>query len=391
MKKDIGTIAVIGPNADDVEVLLGNYNGNPTEPVTPLEGIRNKVSEKTTVLHAQGCELAENLPYLTIIPSSAFFTSMDGRRQNGLTVEYYDNRDFEGEPSATGIDERIDANWWDSAPVEGFDDDNFGVRWTGELIPPVTGTYALGGYGFTGFRIYLDDKQLIMFENRHHPVKVYENVFLEAGKSYKIKVEFYDKQGDAHMSLLWQVPGRDLRREAIEAAEKADAVVMVMGLSPRLEGEEMNVAVEGFSGGDRLSLSLPAVQEDLIRTIHSLGKPVVLVLLNGSAVAVNWANGHIPAIVEAWYGGQAAGSAIADILFGDYNPAGRLPVTFYQSVDQLPPFEDYNMEGKTYRYFRGEPLYPFGYGLSYTRFEYRNLRLPKTVRAGEEANMFRSM
>jgi beta-glucosidase len=144
----------------------------------------------------------------------------------------------------------------------------------------------------------------------------------------------------------------------------------------------MKVRVEGFSGGDRVRLGIPRVQEALLQRVSALGKPVVLVLLNGSAVAVNWAREHVPAIVELWYPGQAGGTALADVLFGDYNPAGRLPVTFYKSEDQLPAFDDYNMKGRTYRYFEGEPLYAFGYGLSYTTFNYRNLRAPDEARAG---------
>ena len=181
------------------------------------------------------------------------------------------------------------------------------------------------------------------------------------------------------MQFLWSVPGRDLEKEALDVAKQADTVVMFMGLSPRLEGEEMRVEVQGFKGGDRLTLNLPAIQEDLMRKIVQLGKPTVLVLLNGSAVAVNWAHDHIPAILTAWYPGQAAGTAIADVLFGDFNPGGRLPVTYYKSVDQIPPFEDYGMAGRTYRYFKGDPLYPFGFGLSYTKFEYSDLRVPKSI------------
>ena len=162
---------------------------------------------------------------------------------------------------------------------------------------------------------------------------------------------------------------------SLDAARQADAVVLVMGLSPRIEGEEMRVKIEGFEGGDRVQIGLPRVQEELMQKIAALGKPTVLVLLNGSAVAVNWAEDHIPAIVEAWYPGQAGGTAIADVLFGDYNPGGRLPVTFYKSVDQLPPFTDYSMKGRTYRFFKGEPLFPFGYGLSYSTFAYRNLKV----------------
>ncbi|MDA2923700.1 glycoside hydrolase family 3 C-terminal domain-containing protein [Acidobacteria bacterium AH-259-L09] len=408
LRKDLGTIAVIGPNADDVEVLLGNYNGNPSSPVTLLQGIRAKVSPQTKVLHAVGCELAENLPRFEVIPSSALFTSDGPEKENGLKGEYFDSSDFNnrayryrestypntgehiesgpftGKPIFSRIDKQIDFNWWDGSPHQDLDDDNFGVRWAGVLVPPVTGTYQLGARGFNAFEVYLEDELLVEFNNIHHPQYQYATVNLEAGHSYRIKVEFHETLNDANIELVWSVPQEDLEKKAVEAAKQADVVLMVMGLSPRLEGEEMRVPVEGFKGGDRLTLKLPEVQEKLLKTIYRLGKPIVLVLLNGSALAVNWANEHIPAIVEAWYPGQAAGTALADVLFGDYNPAGRLPVTFYKSVDQLPPFNDYNMKGRTYRYFEGDPLYPFGHGLSYTKFTYSNLTLPRSVRAGED-------
>jgi beta-glucosidase len=164
----------------------------------------------------------------------------------------------------------------------------------------------------------------------------------------------------------------------------ADASVLVLGISAGLEGEEMTVKVEGFRGGDRTDLALPKPQETLLKAVAATGKPVVVVLLSGSALAVNWANDNVPAILQAWYPGGEGGTAVADVLFGDYNPAGRLPVTFYKSVDQLPPFTDYSMQGRTYRYFKGEPLYPFGFGLSYTSFAYSNLRFDsRTVKAGQ--------
>jgi beta-glucosidase len=182
---------------------------------------------------------------------------------------------------------------------------------------------------------------------------------------------------------LWSRPDIDYEAQALEAVENAEVVIAVMGLSPNLEGEEMAVHVEGFAGGDRTDIKLPRPQEELLKRIHALGKPVVLVLLNGSALAVNWAAEHVPAIVEAWYPGQAGGEALADVLFGDYNPAGRLPVTFYKSVEDLPPFVDYQMEGRTYRYFRGEPLFAFGHGLSYTTFEFDNLHVSHSeIKAG---------
>ena len=175
--------------------------------------------------------------------------------------------------------------------------------------------------------------------------------------------------------LTWKVPGKDAATEALALAKKADVCIFVGGLSPSLEGEEMFVAAEGFKGGDRTSLDLPACQLDFLKQLVKTGKPVVLVLLNGSALAINWESKNIPSILEAWYPGQEGGTAVAKTLFGDYNPAGRLPVTFYKSVNDIPAFEDYNMEGRTYKYFRGEPLYPFGFGLSYSNFEYSNLKL----------------
>jgi len=384
LKKDIKTIAVIGPNADDVEVLLGNYNGTPSNPITLLDGIRKKVSPDSKVLYAEGCFLAENLPSFHVIPSEALRTP-DGRE--GLKAEYFDNREFEGEPVFTRIDKEIDFNWWDRAPREGLDDDNFGVRWTGELIPPVTGKYTLTASAFGGLRVFLEDALLLHYDSRHHPRTTSKDCDLEAGKSYGIKVEFYEHNSDATVRLSWSRPSRNMKEEAVQAAEQADIIVMAMGISPQLEGEEMEVNVKGFKGGDRLDLKLPDTQEELLKAIFGLGKPVVLVLLNGSALGVNWADEHIPAIVEAWYPGQAAGTAIADVLFGDYNPAGRLPVTFYKSVNQLPSFDDYSMKGRTYRYFDGEPLYPFGHGLSYTSFEYSNLTLPEKVDPSQEINI----
>jgi beta-glucosidase len=385
LRKGLKTIAVIGPNADNLDVLLGNYNGYPTEPVTPLEGIRRKAGPRTQVLYAQGSDLAENMPTPETVPSSALFTSDGPERKNGLQAEYF-NKD-NPQPLFTRIDPQIAFRWWDGAPRPDMDDDNFSVRWTGFLAPPVTGKYQLGAIGMNAYEITLDGKPLVSANNVHESNYRYEDVELQAGKLYPIRVEFHEKVNDADMRLVWAPPGRKLEDAALEAAGKADAIVLCLGLSPRLEGEEQKVPVAGFQGGDRVDLGLPPAQEQLLRKIAVLDKPMVLVLLNGSALGVEWAREHFPAIVEAWYPGQAGGTAIADVLFGDYNPAGRLPVTFYKSADQLPPFEDYDMRGRTYRHFQGEPLYPFGFGLSYTRFTYRLLAVPKTASAKREARV----
>jgi beta-glucosidase len=376
ISKDIKRLAVIGPNANDVEVLLGNYNGIPTNPITPLMGIREKL-QKTEILYSQGCSLAENLPTLEPIPSSALYTNTE-LKNHGLNAEYYDSINFKGEPRFKQIDSMLNFNWWDKAPAEGMNDDRWGVRWTGVLVPKISGKYALGAEGKFGFRVYLDDSLIFKFQSEHATEKQYDFFNFIAGKMYRLKVEFYDKQGDATMKLLWQVPGKDLKKEALDYAKKSDAVIMFMGLSPRLEGEEMRVRVDGFKGGDRLTLDLPRIQEELIKAVSAIHKPLVLVLLNGSAVSINWEKANVPAIVEAWYPGQAGGSAIADVLFGDYNPAGRLPVTFYKSVNDLPSFDNYDMKNRTYRYFDKEVLFPFGYGMSYSTFSYDSVKLNKT-------------
>jgi beta-glucosidase len=210
-------------------------------------------------------------------------------------------------------------------------------------------------------------------------------VNLEAGKAYDLKLEYFEDIRDAEVRLAWRLPGAKAPfDEALEAARSADAIVFVGGLTGDVEGEEMKVSYPGFSGGDRTDLRLPATQQKLLEALQATGKPLVLVLTAGSALAVDWAQAHVPAILMTWYPGQRGGSAVADALFGDANPGGRLPVTFYKASEKLPAFDDYDMHGRTYRYFDGEPLYPFGYGLSYTRFEYSDLRLDRTLRPTAE-------
>jgi beta-glucosidase len=254
-------------------------------------------------------------------------------------------------------------------------------------VPTVSGTYRLGAIADDGARIFLDGKLIAEDWTDHAPTTITGEVTLKAGQSYDLKLEYYEGKIGAVAKLVWQPPAAQTGApyaEALDVAKQADAVVLVLGLSSQLEGEEMTVHEPGFLGGDRTDIGLPARQQKLLEAVVSTGKPVVLVLFNGSALAVNWAQEHVPAIVEAWYPGEEGGAAIADVLFGDYNPGGRLPVTFYKSVAQLPPFENYGMEGRTYRYFKGDPLYPFGFGLSYTKFMYNNLKLSSTnVQAGE--------
>ncbi|MBS9461065.1 glycoside hydrolase family 3 C-terminal domain-containing protein [Flagellimonas sp. 389] len=382
-KDKVKRIAVIGSNADDLEVLLGNYNGYPTEPVTPLKGIKQKLPN-AKVSYAVGCKLAEGLPIFEAIPQSVLFTDNSGE-VTGLKGEYFDNISFEGHPKHTRIDKTVNFTWRTTPPFEDMDYDTYSVRWTGVLSVDKTGNYALGGEAFSSMKLFLDDQLLIQRQDVHHPKKIYEYVKLEAGKKYKLRFEcVQDNTDHSIMRLLWESPKDNIEEEAVAIAKESDVVILCMGISPLLEGEEMKVKVDGFSGGDRVHTKLPKTQTELIKKIKALGKPTILVLLNGSALSINWENDNIPAILEAWYPGQAGGTAIADVIFGDYNPAGRLPVTFYKDIGDIPPFSNYEMKGKTYRYFKGDPLYEFGYGLSYSTFKYSNFQVPENLEAGND-------
>jgi len=384
LARDIETIAVIGPNADNFESLIGNYNGIPVSPVTILQGIRNKLQPGTKIIYAEGCDLAEGVHNLTVIPSR-YLQAPDGRQ--GALGEYFSNREMKGEPVFTRIDDQISFYWEHLSPHQDMPDDDFGVRWTTFLIPPETGTYSIGSWGSSFYEIYLEGKKIISDRNEHHAFHKEYRVDLEKGKKYKVEIIYRNYAGDADIKLLWAPPRPDLKEKALMAAGKADAVILVLGLSQRLEGEEMPIKIEGFLGGDRTNLNLPAVQEQLLNDITATGKPVIVILTSGGALSVNNAQEKAAAILLAGYGGQQGGNAVADVIFGDYNPAGRLPVTYYKSVDQLPPFEEYDMTGRTYRFFRQEPLYPFGYGLSYTTFSYTNLQMPDRITAGEKVTV----
>jgi len=376
LNKELSSIAVIGPNADCAAALLGNYNGTPSRAVTPLQGIREALADENTVVYtAQGCDLAEGIPLLQPVPSTCLRPAGADAGQYGLSAEYYANADLEGPPSLSRVDPVVDFCWKGDSPLSGRWGDPFSVRWRGTLVPPASGTYRLGLSGFSAIRITLDSAELANYRDVHHARFAGRDVELEAGRHYDLQIEYSNRGLDPQAQLLWALLGQDHLSQALEATERAEAVVLILGLTANLEGEEMPVHVPGFSGGDRTDLGLPQPQQELLEKVCALNKPTVLILMNGSALGITWADEHVPAIVEAWYPGQAGGKALAEVLFGDANPGGRLPVTFYRSVNDLPPFEDYAMEGHTYRYFRGEPLYAFGHGLSYTTFAYHNLRL----------------
>ena len=399
LSRKLRTVAVIGPTADEIMSLLGNYYGTPAAPVTILQGIREAVGPGTRVLYSRGADLVEGReePRAAPVIEAAYLRPSASSPEHGLKGEYFRGRDFSGEPVLTRIDARVAFRWDRGAPTDdlvargelaeerALGGDDFAVRWTGQLLPPVSGRYELSVGANDGFRLSLDGRQLAE-DWEIKPRVQSKSVFvdLEAGKAYELKLEYFEDIRDAEVRLAWRLPGaRAPFDEALEAARSADAIVFVGGLTGDVEGEEMKVSYPGFAGGDRTDLRLPATQQKLLEALQATGKPVVLVLTGGSALAVDWAQAHVAAILMAWYPGQRGGSAVADVLFGSVNPGGRLPVTFYKASEKLPAFDDYDMRGRTYRYFDGEPLYPFGYGLSYTRFKYSDLRLDRNDAAND--------
>ena len=401
LKSNFKTIAVIGPNAESLAALEGNYNGQPSHPVYPLDGIRKLFEGKAKVLYSQGAPYLEELP--VPVPRTAFHTA-GGASTQGLKAEYFSNPDLSGKPVLTRIDPQIQFDWNSAAPAKGVPIKAFAVRWTGTLTPPGPGDYTFTvpkpewhpNGGKEAYRIYLDAKPVLDTtlpfpatwdeQEKKEPQTTFQAHF-EDTKAHAFRLEYVHESPlfGAGATLNWQPPREVLREEAVKAAQQADAVVAFVGLSPDLEGEEMSIHVRGFSGGDRTEIGLPGAQQELLEALAATGKPLVVVLMNGSALAVNWAQEHAAAVLEAWYPGEEGGTAIAETLTGATNPGGRLPVTFYASLDQLRPFDDYSMQNRTYRYFQGKPLYGFGYGLSYSTFQYNNLRLSSAqLKAGDD-------
>ncbi|HES60213.1 MAG TPA: glucan 1,4-alpha-glucosidase, partial [Caldithrix sp.] len=386
LSKSIKKVAVLGPNADNYEALLGNYHGTPVKLSTPLIGIKDILPESVEVNYALGVNYLGEKYKLKPISKKMFYYE----NQPGIKVSYFKNMELQDEPFLVGRDKKIDYEWSYGSPLDSMPDDNFSIRWEGQIKPDESGHYYLGVTADEGFRLYFEGELVLdKWKRRGLKTDVFE-VELEKDKLYAFKLEYYEAWNNAQAMFGWHEPSYNLREEALKIARDADAIIYVGGISARLEGEEMDdhVNFDGFFRGDRTKISLPMAQTSLLKELAKLNKPIVLVIMSGSAVTVNWENENIPAIIQAWYPGQAGGRAIADVIFGDYNPAGRLPVTVYKSEDQLPDYDNYDMAGRTYRYFEGEVLFPFGYGLSYSDFEYSNLRItPDHIEEGRDISI----
>jgi len=373
-------IAIVGPLAEQTPVLLGNYNGIPTHTVSVLEGMKGEFpGAKITYVPGTQFLLNRGDP----VPASVL-TTPDGKP--GLKAEYGSRPGFDSKLTslATRVESEVNLNER-NLPEEAKSTKTLSVEWNGFLNPIATGDYLLGIKADGFAKVSADDKLVTQgWGNNTHLGQVH----LEKGHPVKLSVSYsrFD-EGKREAQLIWAPVNNTPDPAAVAAAKSADVIVAVVGITSRLEGEEMPVDQPGFSGGDRTTLDLPEPEEDLVRAVAATGKPLVIVLMSGSALSVNWEKAHANAILEAWYSGEEGGAAIAETLSGKNNPAGRLPVTFYKDVHQLPHFENYSMKGRTYRYFEAEPLWPFGYGLSYTTFSYSDLALPNApLNAGDPLN-----
>jgi beta-glucosidase len=384
LKAGIKKIAVVGPLADQTRPLIGNYAGQPTHIVSIIDGLKAEFPN-ATITFVPGTQFLRTDG--TPVPD-ALLTTPDGKP--GLKADY--NEGMRGGPGSENkpvpIVSRTEPNVKlakESLPSQVAERKIFGVQWSGFLTPNESGDFLLG-IRCKGFcRLTADGKQVTLtFGGGNEPVSQVGRVHLEKGRKVAVEFTYGAREGRAQAELIWSKANNAPSPEAITAAKNADVVIAVVGITSQLEGEEMPVTEPGFLGGDRTSIDLPQPEEDLVEAVAATGKPLAVVLMNGSALAVNWINEHANAVLDAWYPGEEGGAAVAETLSGKNNPAGRLPITFYKGVDQLPNFEDYGMANRTYRYFSGKPLYPFGYGLSYTKFSYSDLSVPTSaIAAGQ--------
>lgn len=410
-KNKIKRIAVVGPNTDNLGSLTGNYAGKASNPITVIEGIKRAVGKDLEISYSEGVPMVfydiSNKEFPVIDSKYLSTVNENGEKVKGMTGHYFNNMNLEGEADFIRVDPQIKFKWARNASPtttevaqgiiggdKAIQPGSFSVSWTGKLQAPITGTYKLGVTSDDGGRLWVNGKKIANAWSNHEFESSIEEIHLEKGQSYDIKVDYYENSGGGAVHLIWETPehianNKDeapnlLSKETLAEVKNADVAIFVGGLDASWEGEQMGGrnSFDGFNGGDRTKIELPQTQMKALKAMKETGTPVVFVLMSGSAMSFYGLEEELDAILMAWYPGQRGGDAVADVLFGDYNPAGRLPITFYSSTDELGDFKDYNMragKGFTYRYYSGEALYPFGHGLSYTKFEYSNLKVDKTL------------
>lgn len=381
LKKSIKKIAVIGPNADNKIAVLGNYNGIPSEIVTALEGIKRKLGDKTEIVYEQAINFTNDT--LLVYSDVSKQYSFEGKQ--GFKAAYFTDTALKGNPVIRSED-NIDHFWQEGQEViENIRANNFAARYSTNFKATEDGYIMFEVEADDGYRFLVNNNLVINSWLRNRWGARTYRLDTKKDSVYHLTLEYWQGEGKGNVKLRAGTYAKTNFSSIANKVKDADAIIYVGGISPQLEGEEMRVDYPGFNGGDRTSILLPSVQTELMKTLKSTGKPIVFVMMTGSAIATPWETENIPAIVNAWYGGQSAGTAIADVLFSDYNPSGRLPVTFYKHDSDLPDFNDYSMTNRTYRYFEGDALYPFGYGLSYTNFKYEKINL--SANAKQQANI----
>lgn len=384
LSKKIKKIAIVGPNADNPISVLGNYNGTPSEVVTALQGIKNKLGTDVEVVY----EKAINFTNDTLLAYADISNQYSWNGKQGFNAEYFSNTELKGDAAVTQTENKVDHFWQEGQNVIGnIKANNFSARYTTNYKAMQDGNITFEIEADDGYKLSINDKEVLNVWTRNRWGARTYKLNTKKDSVYRLVLEYWQGEGKANVRLRAGNFEKTNFTALTNRIKDADAIVFVGGISPQLEGEEMRVDYPGFNGGDRTSILLPTIQTELMKALQATGKPVVFVMMTGSAIAIPWEAEHLPAIVNAWYGGQSAGTAIADVLFGDYNPAGRLPVTFYKSDKDLPDFSSYSMENRTYRYFKGQALYPFGFGLSYTTFKYQQLQVPATITKGKKVSV----
>ena len=376
------TVAVVGPNANDSVMQWGNYNGTPRRTITALEGIRRALGKNDRLIYVKGCDRVER----TLLESTFNDCQIDG--QVGFRATYWNNKKFEGQPAATVHCSTPMQLCTSGATVfaPGVNLTNFTATYESTFTPQKDGEVNLDFYYCGKITILVDGQEVKSFRTNHGSRAGGHKMKVNAGQAYALQFNFEYSMGDAQLNFDLGFKEDVNIAQAVDEAKKADVIVFVGGISPSLEGEEMGVNLPGFKRGDRTEIELPDIQREMIQALCQTGKPVVYVNCSGSAIAMVPEVERCAAVLQAWYPGQSGGQALAEVLFGDYNPSGRLPLTIYKSLAQLPDFEDYNMAGRTYRYMTQEPLFPFGYGLSYSTFSYGTPALSSAKVMADEAN-----